>query len=107
MGGTQSFDRVDSHVNIGNLNIETQRKDAGTAQSVSADSAAPTSQVVNFKISCAYTPEKAGGGSDGPNGASNVSSPNPTAPNANLPQVQNNAAQPNPANPNPPQVAKN
>lgn len=71
-----------------NLNIETQRKDAATAQPASATSAAPTSQVVNFKISCAYTPEKAGGGSNGPNGSVNVSSPNP-------------------ANPNPPQVAKN
>lgn len=89
-----------------NLNIETQRKDAGAAQPVSSESAAPASQIVNFKISCAYTPEKAGGGSIGPNGAVNVSSPNPNMPNANTPQAQNNA-QPNQANPNPPQVAKN
>jgi Tfp pilus assembly protein PilN len=74
-----------------NLNIETQRKDNPAIQKTSADvPASPKTQLVSFKISCTYTPEKAGVSSN-PNGA-------PI--NANTPQQAPNANQP-------PQIAKN
>lgn len=80
-----------------NLNIETQRKESPTAQTVSTDSNAAKPEIVNFTIHCAYTPSKAGAANQ--NGA-----PQP----ANIP---NNMPQPSaaarPATQNaPPQVAK-
>ena len=73
-----------------NLNIETQRKENPAAvQNTSADApVSPKSQLVSFKISCTYTPEKAGVSAN-PNGA-------PV--NADAPQQQPNG--------NPPQIAK-
>ena len=71
-----------------NLNIETQRKDIA-AQNTSANDTAPKVQTVDFKITCAYTPEKAGGANNS-NGAVNANSPaqnDPQANNANPPQV--------------------
>lgn len=85
-----------------NLNIETQRKDLG-AQPASATDNASGSQLVSFKITCAYTPEKAGNS----NGVMNADSPaQPQSPAQSSPQAANNPAA-NPNNANPPQVAKN
>lgn len=91
-----------------NLNIETQRQDNGV-QNVSAGENAPKAQIVKFKITCAYTPEKAGAAT-GSNGAVNVNAPGsaPQSPAANAPQANNNAPQQpqTNGNQNPPQVAQ-
>ena len=85
-----------------NLKIETQRKEATLAVS-SPNANATKSEIVNFKIVCAYTPSKANGGDQ--NGAVPANAPNSQQPNVNAPQAANNQ-QPNPAQ-NHPQVAKN
>ncbi|MGI9035565.1 MAG: PilN domain-containing protein [Pyrinomonadaceae bacterium] len=93
-----------------NLNIETQRKDSPLAQTTSADANAPSNQIVNFTIHCAYTPSKAGAGADNSSGAMPANAPaSPSAPNA--PQAANNppsnlSSAPNSGNANPPQVAR-
>lgn len=85
-----------------NLNIETQRKDTGQAAPTEG---APQSQTVDFKITCAYTPEKAGA-ANSQNSAVNANSPvQPQSPAQSAPQAKNDQ-QANPNNQNPPQVAK-
>jgi Tfp pilus assembly protein PilN len=80
-----------------NLNIETQRKE--NPQAASAEGA-PKSEIVNFKIVCAYTPSKSGALNE--SGAVPANAPNSQQPGANTPQASTNP-QPN----NHPQVAKN
>lgn len=72
-----------------NLSIETQRQEATASQT--AGGAAAVSDVVNFVITCSYTPSKAGGNAD-----NSVQANNGSAPDANQPAGQT-----------PPQVAKN
>jgi Tfp pilus assembly protein PilN len=86
-----------------NLNIETQRKESPVAVA-SPDGTAPKSEIVNFRIVCAYTPSKAGAANN-QNSAIPANAPNAQQPGVNTPQASN-VPQPNPA-PNQPQVAKN
>jgi Tfp pilus assembly protein PilN len=90
-----------------NLNIETQRKENPSAQPVSADSTAPKSEIVNFKINCAYTPSKAAA-SQSQSGAINANSPNgQPQPATSAPQAAgNNQQKPASDAATPPQVAK-
>ena len=77
-----------------NLNIETQRKEVAVA--VAVPDGQPKPEIVNFKIVCTYTPEKASA-SQAQNGVMNANAPN------NMPQPNNSGA----AQQNPPQIAKN
>jgi len=76
-----------------NLNIETTRTEIvneNAPKRVNADGEQAKVQIVNFKIKCAYTPEKAAGANNG----------NPTIASAQAPGAPAQAAQPA-------QVAKN
>lgn len=80
-----------------NLSIETQRKEI-EGQTASADENVPKTEVINFTIRCAYTPDKSGKNNEGTTTAENQ------APNGQTPP---NPADKNATNPDAPKVAQN